>query len=262
MGIICCKYESKSDIATEIKKASIPESSLTLYNSKFLTDTTNTEQILLRQKENPLKDYSLLLFQEFNKFRLEPHQYYLKSIQYNLTNIVRELIKNQNKEKNKKDLELKWSSKNEIIIYNIMQDKSTDDIIAKLKQIKKKFEKIYDLVILYVLGNYDNIKESLWDVLQNFKKLSENKFNQIMTNKIDYCVIYSIECEDIILKKLNNRATEIDMNFYMINTNNNSDNEGNNFNYKDKIISFYFLFICLEDDIKSSYLENSDVVYW
>ena len=179
MGIICCKYESKSDIATEIKKASLPESSLTLYNSKFLTDTTNTEQILLRQKENPLKDYSLLLFQEFNKFRLEPHQYYLKSIQYNLTNIVRELIKNQNKEKNKKDLELKWSSKNEIIIYNIMQDKSTDDIIAKLKQIKKKFEKIYDLVILYVLGNYDNIKESLWDVLQNFKKLSENKFNQI-----------------------------------------------------------------------------------
>jgi len=268
MGIVCCKYESRNDIATEIKKVTIPESSLTQYNSKFLTDTTNTEQIILRQKENPLKDYSLLLFQELNKFRLEPHKYYLKSIQYNFTNIVKELIKNKNKEKNKKDLKLKWSSKNEIIIYDIMQDKSTNDIVVKLKKIKKKFEKIYDLIILYVIGNYDNIKESLWDVLKYFRKLNEKKFNKIITDKIDYCVIYSIQCEYIILKNLYNKDKEekgeigVDFALEKKNNNKNIDNDVNNYNYKDKIISFYFLFICLDDDMKSSNLENSDVEYW
>jgi hypothetical protein len=261
MGIICCKYDSKSDAANEIKKPTNLENSLTLYNSKNLTDSSNAEQIILRQKENPLKDYSLLLFQELNTFREEPHKYYLESIQYNLTNIVKELIKNKNKEKNKKDLKLKWSSKIEIIIYDIMQNKSNNDIIIKLKEIKKKFEKIYDLLILYVIGNSENIKESLWDFLNNFKKSNEKKFNEIMTNKIDYCVIYSIQCEDIILQKLYHRANELDPEFYKIN-NDNNDNKEMNDNYKEKIISFYFLFICLEDGIKTSSLENSDVVYW
>ena len=97
MGIICCKYECRSDITTEIKKGSIEEGSMAFYNSKFLTDSSCPEQILLKQKENPLKDYSLLLFQELNKFRLEPHKYYVESIQYNLTYIVKDLIKNRNK---------------------------------------------------------------------------------------------------------------------------------------------------------------------
>lgn len=167
MGIICCKNDSKYDIMTEIKKGSVEHSS-TLHHSKYFTETTTAEQIILKQQENPLKDYSLLLFQELNNLRLEPHKYYVGSIQYDLTYIVKELIKNKNDENNKKDLELKWSSKNEIIIYNIMQDK-TKDINSKLKSIIKRFNSIFDLIILYVIGNYNNIKESLWKVLLNFK---------------------------------------------------------------------------------------------
>jgi hypothetical protein len=267
MGIICCKYDSKSDAANEIKKPTNLENSLTLYNSKNLTDSSNTEQILLRQKENPLKDYSLLLFQELNKFRLEPHKYYVESIQYNLTNVVKELIKNKNNEKEQKDLQLKWSSKNEIIIYNIMQDRKTNDIVTKLKKIKKRFEKIFDLIILYAIGNYDTIKNSLWIILKNFKNLGEKRFNKIITNKIDYCVIYSLQCDNVILKSLNIKGkkdfSESD-NYQIKNLENNNYTPYDEVNYslRDKIISFYFLFICLDDKNKNSNLENSDVVYW
>ena len=262
MGLVCCKYESKSDIVTEIKKGSNAEGTFTLRTSKFLTDTSSPEQIIFKQKENPFKDYSLLLFQELNNFRLEPHKYYVESIQYNLTNIVKELIKNKNNEKDQKDLQLKWSSKNEIIIYNIMQDKKTNDIVTKLKTIKKRFEKIFDLIILYVIGNYDNIKNTLWIVLKNFENLGEKRFNKIITNKIDYCVIYSIQCDNVILKSLNIKGKTDD--YYEIkNLENNTYTTYDEVNYslRDKIISFYFLFICLDDKIKSN-LENSDVVYW
>ena len=261
MGLICCKYESRCDLVTEIKKGSIVEGSL--YNSKFITDSSSPEHIILKQKENPLKDYSLLLFQELNKFRLEPHKYYVESIQYNLTNVVSELIKNENNENNKKDLELKWSSKNEIIIYDIMQDKSSYDIMTKLKQIKERFEHIFDLIILYVIGNYNNIKESLWNVLKNFRKLGGNKFNKIITDKIDYCVIYSIHGDNILLKNLFNKekrdTTYIDEDIQNIKNMGNGDI---NNSIKNKIISFYFLFICLDYANKNSNLENSDVVYW
>ena len=261
MGLVCCKDESRSDLVTEIKKGSVVEGSF--YNSKFLTDSSSPEQILLKQKENPLKDYSLLLFQELNKFRLEPHKYYVESIQYDLTNVVKELINNKNNdEKNKKDLELKWSSKNEIIIYNIMQDKTSNDILIKLKKIKERFEQIYDLIILYVIGNYNNIKQSVWNVLLNFRKLEEEKFNKIITDKIDYCVIYSIQGDNIILKNLINKEKRKSMDINeedIYNIENNENNVINN-TIKDKIISFYFLFICLDNDNKN--LENSNVVYW
>lgn len=268
MGLVCCKYESRSDIMTEIKKGSNAEGTFTLRTSKFLTDSSSPEQIILKQKENPFKDYSLLLFQELNNFRIEPHKYYVESIKYNLTNIVKELIKNKNNEKGQKDLQLKWSSKNEIIIYNIMQDKKTNDIVKKLKKIKKRFEKIFDLIILYVIGNYDTIKNSLWIVLKNFKNLGEKRFNKIITNKIDYCVIYSLQCDNVILNSLNikgKRDISVNDDGYEI-KNLENDNftpyEEVNYSLRDKIISFYFLFICLDDNKKNSNLENNDVVYW
>ena len=40
----------------------------------------------------------------------------------------------------------------------------------------------------------------------------------------------------------------------------NNENNAINNTIKDKIISFYFLFICLDNDNKN--LENSNVVYW
>ena len=262
MGFVCCKYESRSDIVTEIKRGSNAEGTFTLGTSKFLTDTSSPEHIIFKQKENPFKDYSLLLFQELNNFRLEPHKYYVESIQYNLTNVVKELIKNKNNEKDQKDLQLKWSSKNEIIIYNIMQDKTSNDIMIKLKKIKERFEQIFDLIILYVIGNYNNIKQSVWNVLINFRKLEEEKFNKIITDKIDYCVIYSIQGDNIILKNLINKEKrkEMDINEEDIYNFENNENDGINNSIKDTIISFYFLFICLDNDNKN--LENSNVVYW
>ena len=114
MGV-CCNCD-KQDIYTEIKKGTIAEGTATMNNLKYIiADGVNSEQILLKLKENPLKEYSLQLFQELNKFRTEPQKYYKESIKYNFDDIVKELIDVEKE----KDLKLKWSTKKEIIINNI-----------------------------------------------------------------------------------------------------------------------------------------------
>ena len=269
MGV-CCGCDSKQDILTEIKKASVAEGSVAILNSRLIsTDNTNAEQILLKQKENPLKEYSLLLFQELNKFRTEPHQYYTESLKYNFDDIVKELmyIKNKNI---KKDLKLEWSTKKEIIINNIMNDESIKDIKTKLSIIKQKFESIFDIIILFVQSDYDNIKDSLWEVLFNFKKLDEKIFKNIILNKIDYCVIYSIKSDNLIFKKLykeenDNIDIDIDVDVDIIIEKRDEKNKNeiveNEIENKNKIISFYFLFNYLDDDDKSHNI-NNNVVYW
>ena len=265
MGV-CCGCDSKQDILTEIKKASVAEGSACIQNNKLIiTDATNAEQILLKQKENPLKEYSLLLFQELNNFRIEPHLYYAESVKYNFDDIVQELIYIKNK-KIKRDLKLQWSTKKEIIINNIMNDESIKDIKTKLSIIKQKFESIFDIIILFVQGNYDNIRNSLWEVLNNFKKLDNKTFRQIILNKIDYCVIYSIKSDNLIFKSLykeENDNIDIDIDIDIIvdkfeGEDNNKIDKGN----INKIISFYFLFNYLDDDDKSYNMINNNVVCW
>ena len=268
MGV-CCGCDSKQDILTEIKKASAADGSISMLNNGLiLSDATNVEQILLKHKENPLKDYSLLLFQELNKFRTEPDKYYEESVKYHFDDIVNELIyiKNNNI---KRDLKLQWSTKKEIIINNIMNDESIKDIKTKLSIIKQKFESVFDIIILFVQGNYDDIKNSLWEVLYNFKKLDENIFKNIILNKIDYCIIYSIKSDNLIFKKLckeENDNIDIDVDIIIdknekenINNNNMNDKGDSNNN---KIISFYFLFNYLDNDDKIYNINNNNVVYW
>ena len=174
-----------------------------------------------------MKEYSLQLFQEFNKFRTEPQSFYNESIKYNFEDIVRELIEVEKE----KDLKLKWSTKKEIIINNIFNDQNVKQIKSKLILIKENFESIYDLIILFVQGKIGNVKESLWNVLDNLKKLDEKKFKEIILNKIDYCVIYSIKNEDLVFLDKDNKDKKDDDN--------------------DSIISFYFLFNYLDDNDNS-----------
>jgi hypothetical protein len=271
MGV-CCGCDSKQDILTEIKKASVAEGSVSAKNNKLITtDVTNAEQIILKHKENPLKEYSLLLFQELNKFRTEPHEYYAESIKYNFDDIVNELIYIKNK-KIKRDLKLQWSTKKEIIINNIMNDENIKDIKTKLNIIKQKFESNFDIIILFVQGSYDSIRNSLWEVLNNFKKLDNKIFKNIILNKIDYCVIYSIKSDNIIFKKLykeDNIDIDIDIDIdvdLIIDKNEGQDNNNNNImNDKtgdNKIISFYFLFNYLDDEDKNYNMINNNVVCW
>jgi len=262
MGV-CCKCDSKPDILTEVKKSSVAEGFLNPH--LILTDSMNSEQILLKQKENPLKEYSLLLFQEFNKFRTEPQQYYEDSIKYNFDDIVKDLI--YFKEKNiKRDLHLQWSTKKEIIINSVMNDKSIKDIKTKLSIIKQKFESIFDIIILFVQGNYHNIKESLWDALTNFKKLDEKMFHKKILNKIDYCVIYSIKSDNLSFKKLyreenDNIDIDIDIDVDII-VEKYDDNYENKKDTYDKIISFYFLFNYLEEGNNNYNIIDNNVVQW
>ena len=107
--------------------------------------------------------------------------------------------------------------------------------------IKENFESIYDLIILFVQGNIGNTKESIWNVLDNLKKLDEKKFKEIMLNKIDYLVIYSIKNEDLVFQdKDNSDKIEDD----------------------DTVVSFYFLFNYLENNDNSYNLVNNDAFDW
>lgn len=54
-----------------------------------------------------------------------------------------------------------------------MNDESIKDIRTKLGIIKQKFESIFDLIIIIVQGSYDNVNESLWEALSNFKEMDE-----------------------------------------------------------------------------------------
>ena len=236
MGV-CCNCD-KQDILTEIKKGTMAEGSATVNNFKYIiSDGVNSEKILLKQKENPLKEYSLLLFQELNKFRTEPQSYYAESIKYNFDDLVKELIEAEKE----KDLKLQWSTKKETIINNIFNDQNIVQIKSKLISIKENFESIYELIILFVQGKYGNVKESLWSVLNSLKNLDEKKFKDIILNKIDYCVIYSVKSEDLVF-------SEKDI---------NDKNED-----KDTIVSFYFLFKYLDDNDTRYNLISNDVVGW
>jgi len=264
MGV-CCGCDSKQDILTEIKKSSVAEGSAAAQNSRLIfTEATNAEQILLKRKENPLKDYSLLLFQELNKFRTEPQKFYSESLKYNFDDIVNELIilKNQ-----KKDLKLEWSTKKEIVINNIMNDESIKDIRTKLGIIKQKFESIFDLIIIIVQGSYDNVNESLWEALSNFKEMDEKKFKNIILGKIDYCVIYSIKSDDLIIKKLNKEdGDDDDIDIDIEKDEEKDDDEYDNKETdkaNEKIISLYFIFNHLDEDDKSyNNIINNNVVCW
>jgi hypothetical protein len=236
MGV-CCNCD-KQDILTEIKKGTMAEGSATVNNFKYIiSEGVNSEKILLKQKENPLKEYSLLLFQELNKFRTEPQSYYAESIKYNFDDLVKELIEAEKE----KDLKLQWSTKKETIINNIFNDQNIEQIKSKLISIKENFESIYELIILFVQGKYGNVKESLWSVLNSLKNLDEKKFKDIILNKIDYCVIYSVKSEDLVF-------SEKDI---------NDKNED-----KDTIVSFYFLFKYLDDNDTRYNLISNDVVGW
>ena len=242
MGV-CCSCD-KQDILTEIKKGTMAEGSVSVNYKYKISENDIPEQIILKQKENPFKEYSLQLFQELNKFRTEPENFYIESIKYSYDDIINELIKIKKNEK-EKDLKLKWSTKKEIIINNILNDKNIKDIKVKLNLIKENFESIYDIIILFIQQEYNNTKlrNSVWEVLDNLRKMESNKFKEIITNKIDYCVIYSLKSDDLILNEYD--------------TNEQTDEKNDN-----SIISFYFLFNYLDDNDNSNNLINNNAIFW
>ena len=201
-----------------------------------------------------------LFLKEYNEVILI---FKIKSNNANLRGYIHELQNIKNK-KIKRDLKLQWSTKKEIVINNIMNDENIKDIKTKLSIIKQKFESIFDIIILFVQGNYDTIRNSLWEVLYNFKKLDSKIFKNIILNKIDYCIIYSIKSDNIIFKKLSkeeNDNIDIDIDFDK-NEGQDNNNIRNDKADNNKIISFYFLFNYLDDEDKTYNINNNNVVCW
>jgi hypothetical protein len=227
MGNFNCSHcKGKEDIFNEIKSdTSIhsPSYPREQYDSCDLTGININKP---KEFKNPYTDYSYALFQRFNLIRTEPIKFYSESDKYNLSYIIEELI-----EKNDKSLKLTWSTKKEKIINAIMKDNRILDIRKKLNYIKNYFSKEFDLKIYYAKGNFAKIDDALWNVLSGLRNLSEEKLKKFLAEKIEYCVIYSINEDDM---KFDNENDE----------NNTSrefkDNKGSK--SSEDIISFFILF--------------------
>ena len=155
-----------------------------------INSTLTIEKNGLKQTENPsnpFSAYSIALFERFNLLRTEPLKFYSESNKYNLSDIFEELINS-----NDRKLKMAWSSKKEKIINSIMNDEKIPDIRKKLLQIKRNFSREYEIKIYYAKGRFSKIDDALWNVLNGLKNISEERLKKLLTNKIDYCVIYSM----------------------------------------------------------------------
>ena len=221
----CSNCKSNEDIFNEIKSDSSSMDNPSYKDQKSPSDLSNININSQKEFRNPYMDYSFALFQRFNLLRTEPLKFYSESDKYNLSTIIEELI-----EKNDKSLKLAWSTKKEKIINSIMLDGRVPDIRKKLNLIKKYFSKEFDIKIYYAKGNFARIDDALWNVLYGLRNLNEDKLRKFLTEKIDYCVIYSMN--------------EDDMKFD--NENENKEGEGetkdNQSNNSGAIISFFILF--------------------
>ena len=219
----CSNCKLKDDILEEIKSdASSQNGHHNNLPSNNFNATNNSKP---KEFQNPYIDYSLALFQRFNLIRTEPLKFYSESDKYNLSKIIEELI-----DKNDKTLKLTWSSKKEKIINNIMRDNRVSDIRKKLNLIKRYFSNEFDIKIYYAKGNFTRIDDALWNVLFGLRNLSEDKLRKFLADKIDYCVIYSINEDDLKFDSENENKEE-----WETNNNNNQNNNG-------AIISFFILF--------------------
>jgi hypothetical protein len=219
----CSNCKLKDDILEEIKSDASSQNGH--HNNLPSNDFSNTNNSKPKEFQNPYIDYSLALFQRFNLIRTEPLKFYSESDKYNLSKIIEELI-----DKNDKTLKLTWSSKKEKIINNIMRDNRVSDIRKKLNLIKRYFSNEFDIKIYYAKGNFTRIDDALWNVLFGLRNLSEDKLRKFLTDKIDYCVIYSINEDDLKFDSENENKEE-----WETNNNNNQNNNG-------AIISFFILF--------------------
>ena len=215
----CSNCKMRDDILEEIKSDTSSQNGH--HNKLGSNDFGITNNSKPKEFQNPYIDYSLALFQRFNLIRTEPLKFYSESDKYNLSKIIEELI-----DKNDKTLKLTWSAKKEKIINSIMRDNRINDIRKKLNIIKNHFSKEFDIKIYYAKGNFARIDDALWNVLFGLRNLGEEKLRKFLTDKIDYCVIYSINEED--LKFDNDNLDEKD----------NKDLQNNS----GAIISFFILF--------------------
>ena len=218
----CSNCKNNEDLFSEIK------SDLSSKNDKIVKMGSSDFSNIKNKKKNvqgSYMDYSLALFQRFNLIRTEPIKFYSESEKYNLSHIIEELM-------NKKDksLKLAWSTKKEKIINTIMNDDRVPDIRKKLNLIKRYFSKEFDIKVYYAKGNFARIDDALWNVLYGLRNLGEDKLRKFLTEKIEYCVIYSMN--------------EDDMKFDNENENKDGEREtkDNQSNSSGAIISFFILF--------------------
>jgi len=218
----CSNCKNSEDLFSEIKSDSSSKNDkiVKISSSEFSNIQSNQKNL-----QNSHMDYSMALFQRYNLIRTEPIKFYSESEKYNLSHIIEELM-----DKKDKSLKLTWSTKKEKIIQTIMNDDRVPDIRKKLNLIKRYFSKEFDIKVYYAKGNFARIDDALWNVLYGLKNLGEDKLRKFLAEKIEYCVIYSMNEEDM---KFDNESENKD---------GERETKDNQSNSSGAIISFFILF--------------------
>lgn len=245
----CCACDNEDMIAELRKDASIEK-----YVGKNITPSVHRkEQIIFSLKKTPYEEYSILLFQRFNSLRIEPWTFYSESTKYGFTDLIQEIIDKKNK-----SLRLTWSTRKQRIISKIMNDSKINNIYDKIAQIKQDFSKDFDVKVYLAKSYYNKTDEGIWDLLKYIRKFGELELKNVVHNKIDYCIVFSLSDENF--RKLDNSTINSDgitLSCFdddkteEINKIDELNNVKTKENVPEKIISFFFILNYLDKKTKS-----------
>ena len=190
MGICCSNRPTRDDLMDEIRRdARISEYETKDNNNddlfKSLTSPQTKEKIIFEVRDNPLEDYSKVVFQKLNDIRTNPILFYGESKKEGTSNIIEKLVGTETKPSL-----FSWSTKKSRIISDFFQNSknSFKTTHQKIKEIKEKYENDYIIYTFEAKGNVAEPNRCIWNLI---KKYSEPERDLFLCESFAYCVIYS-----------------------------------------------------------------------
>ena len=190
MGISCCSFTANDELMDEIRK----DAKIVQYEHKdnnnddllqgILKQRTK-EKILFEVKDNPLEEYSKLVFQFLNLLRSKPQTFINKAYQYGIEHSFNNVIINHNSPP-----QMAWSTKKSRMISDYFQNtkntfKSTQ---SKINDIKSKYKNDFVIETYISEGKSVNEEICIWNLLS---QLTEQQREHLLLEAYAYCTIYS-----------------------------------------------------------------------
>ena len=219
MGISCCSFTANDDLMDEIRK----DAKIVQYERKDnnedllqgLIKQRTKEKIVFEVKDNPLEEYSKLVFQFLNLLRSKTQAFINKACQYGIEHSFNNIIKHSSPP------QIAWSTKKSRMISDYFQNtKNTfKSPQIKINDIKAKYTSDFIIEDYISEGNFINEELCIWTLLS---QVSESQREHLLLEGYSYCTIHS-EIE-----------ANVDGELLSLPNNNNTDDI--------RIISYFFMF--------------------
>ena len=188
MGISCCSFSANDDLMDEIRK----DAKIVQYETKDVNEDLlhgllkqrTKEKIVFEVKDNPLEEYSKLVFQFLNLLRSKPQAFINKGSQYGIEHSLNNIVKH------KPPPQIAWSTKKSRMISDYFQShknsfKSTQ---TKINDIKAKYKSDFMIDTYISEGNAINEEICIWNLLS---QVGETEREHLLLHTYSYCIIYS-----------------------------------------------------------------------